>query len=373
MQSERPRAARRSPTELMWDALFFSVVILLLCLFAVAVFPALGAPRLPPPKVVAGLDRMMQQDNLRGVTLIVFRGGFELYRIDAGDIDPEAEISIASASKWMAAALVMTIVDEGKLSLDEPIRKKMPVFSGEAGEITLRQILSYTSGQGSLQGLVDIRQDPMISLADSAKAIAALPLKDRPGKVFRYGSPAFQVAGALAEQVTGESWSQLFAERISRPIGLQHTTWSNPLWPELQPPDVHNPNLQSGVVTTAEDYGKFLTMLASGGTFNGHRILSENSIREMERAQTLKSKIGFEPIGAKRKAQYALGNWCERVEPDRTCSIVSSPGAFGAYPWIDRRHDLYGLFFTRSRLLDIEDDIQTVRRAIVQAGACDGC
>jgi hypothetical protein len=99
MQSERPRAARRSPTELIWDALFFSLVIILLCLFALAVFPAFGAPRLPPPKVVAGLDRMIRQGDLRGgVTLIVFRDGLQLYPIDAGGIDPEATISICLES-----------------------------------------------------------------------------------------------------------------------------------------------------------------------------------------------------------------------------------------------------------------------------------
>jgi CubicO group peptidase (beta-lactamase class C family) len=371
MQPDRPRAAKRPPTEFLWDALFFSLIILLLCLFAAAIFPALGAPRPPPPKVMADLDRLIRQPGITGgATLIVFREGRQLYRIDAGGIGRDAQLPVASASKWMAAALVMTVVDEGKLSLDEPIGKRLPAFTGAAGKITLRQILSYTSGQGSLQGLVDIRQDPRISLADSAEAIAALPLKDTPGKVFRYGSPAFQVAGALAEQATGKSWSQLFEERIGRPLGLQRTFWGNPLWPELSPLEIHNPNLQGGVVTTAEDYGKFLTMLASGGKYDGQRILSENSIREMERAQTFDSRIVFEPAGVKRKMQYALGNWCERVEPDRACSVVSSPGVFGTYPWIDRRHDLYGLLFMRSRRLsEIENEIQSVRGSILQADA----
>lgn len=370
MQPDHPRAAKRSPTELIWSALFLSLILLVLCLVVVAILPAFGAPRPPPPNVVAALDRLIQHAEITsGATLIVFRDGRELYRIDAGGIDPDAQIPVASASKWMAAALVMTIVDEGKLSLDEPIGKRLPEFTGAAGRITLRQILSYTSGQGGLPGLVDIRQDPTISLADSAKAIAALPLKDAPGKVFRYGSPAFQVAGALAEQATGQSWSQLFEERIGRPLGLRRTFWSNPLWPELSPSDIHNPNLQGGLVTTAEDYGKFLTMLASNGEYHGHRIISENSIEQMERAQTLESRIAFEPASARRKMQYALGNWCERVEPDRACSVTSSPGAFGTYPWIDRRHDLYGLLLMHSRLSGIESEIQRVRRAILQAAA----
>jgi CubicO group peptidase (beta-lactamase class C family) len=369
MQPDRPRAAKRSSTDFLWDVLFFSLVLVLLCLFAAAIFPALGAARPPPPKVVADLDRLIEQAGITGgATLIVFRHGRELYRIDAGGIDHDAQLPVASASKWMAAALVMTVVDDGKLSLDEPIGERLPAVTGAAGKITLRQILSYTSGQGGLQGLVDIRQDPRISLAESAEAIAALPLEDLPGKVFRYGGPAFQVAGALAERATGKSWSQLFEERLGRPLGLEHTSWSNPLWPDLSPMVVHNPNLQGGLVTTAEDYGKFLTMLATGGKYNGQRILSEKSLSEMERAQTLDSRIAFAPSGVKGKLQYALGNWCERVEPDRVCSVVSSPGLFGTYPWIDRRHDLYGLFFMRSRRLsEMENDIQAVRRSVLQA------
>ena len=71
--------------------------------------------------------------------------------------------------------------------------------------------------------------------------------------------------------------------------------------------------------------------------------------------------------------QYALGNWCERVEFDQVCSVVSSPGLFGTYPWIDRRHDLYGLFFMRSRRLsENENNIRAVRRSILQADARTG-
>jgi CubicO group peptidase (beta-lactamase class C family) len=208
-----------------------------------------------------------------------------------------------------------------------------------------------------------------MSIADAANEIAARPLQDRPGQVFRYGSPAFQVAGALAEQATGTSWARLFETRIARPLGLQHTSWGSPLWPQLAPSDIRNPNLQGGLVTTAEEYGRFLTMLASGGVYEGRRLLSETAIKDMERVQTAHARPGFKPAGAKTWVQYALGNWCERIEPDQSCGVVSSPGAFGAYPWIDRRHGLYGLFFMHRRLPAVEKDIQSIRRLIVRADA----
>jgi CubicO group peptidase (beta-lactamase class C family) len=131
---------------------------------------------------------------------------------------------------------------------------------------------------------------------------------------------------------------------------------------------VHNPNLQGGAMTTADDYGRFLTMLAAGGIYQGHRILSAQSVAVMETAQTRGISKGFVPPGvAGAKLEYALGNWCESVEADGECSMVSSPGALGTYPWIDRKSGLYGIFLMRRRLPLVEKDIQEARRIIVRS------
>jgi len=352
------------------SSFFWNVILLLLAtgfLLAAAFFPywANAATLAAPPAVEKKLARMVQDDGVKGITLLVFRRGALLYRLDEGDIAPDARLPVASASKWMAAALVMTLVDDGKLSLDEPIGRRLPDFTGEAGTITLRQLLSFTSGQGSLRGFVDLRQDPRMSMRESAHLIAQIPLQDRPGTIFKYGSPALQVAGALAEQATGKSWSQLFDERLAGPLGLRHTVWGNPLWPNVAPADARNPNLQGGVVTTAEDYGKFLTMLASQGLYRGKRILSAKAVDTMESVQTKGLPMAFIPQGgAGQNLQYALGNWCGAVAEDGACMLVASPGAFGTYPWIDRRNDIYGLFFTRSRLPRVEKDIVETRHLI---------
>jgi len=150
-----------------------------------------------------------------GVSLLVYREGTLLYRLDRGDLAPDARLPVASASKWMTAALVMTVVDEGLLSLDEPIGRRLPEFQGPSGEITLRQLLSYTAGQGGLLGMSDLLQDSRLTLSESAARIARRSQVDPPGAVFRYGGPSHQVAGALVEQATGRRWADLFAERIS--------------------------------------------------------------------------------------------------------------------------------------------------------------
>src|ERR1700754_4607540 len=174
-------------TALFWN-IFLTLIALGFLIGALIVpFVAHAASVAPPQALVNQLRKMTKEDGVPGVTVLVFLRGQMLYRVDQGDIARDAQLPIASASKWMAAALVMSVVDEGKLSLDEPIGKRLPEFTGEAGTGTLRQILSFASGQGSLRGLVDIRQDPGITLAESARQIAAIPLQDKPGSIFRYG------------------------------------------------------------------------------------------------------------------------------------------------------------------------------------------
>jgi len=359
---------------LLWNLLLISLAVA--CFIAAVFFPVIANAAIPvPPALVDRLRKMTRDDGVSGITVLVFMRGRLLYRVDQGEIAPDAQLPVASASKWMAAALVMKVVEEGKLSLDEPIGRRLPEFTGAAGGITLRQILSFTSGQGGLAGLTDVRQDPRISLADSARQIAARPLQDAPGTVFKYGSPALQIAGALVEQATGESWAQAFDDRIALPLGMTHTVWSNPFRPGVPPSEVHNPNLQGGVSTTAEDYGRFLTMLAQGGIYQDRAVLASASVAAMETVQTRGLKMAFAPTGGERDEhadlQYNLGNWCETADAKDGCIVASSPGALGTYPWIDRKNGLYGIFFMRKRLPLVEKDIQEARRIIERSAAAE--
>ena len=249
-----------------------------------------------------------------GVTAIVMRDGKLLYRMDVGKIGPDTQYPVASASKWMTAALVMKVVDDGKLSLDEPISKYLPEFQGEAGQVTLRQLLAQTSGQGSLKSLVDIRQDARLTLAQSAAEIAKRPLEDPPGKVFKYGGPGFQVAGAMVEAVTGRRWADLFDESIARPLGMTHTYWEHLPNRGVSPADTLNPLLQGGVVTTADDYLRFLTMLAQRGTYERPTDPVGGCGRGDGDGADLGQADGLPPA------------WCEEVHAIRTWQLVRDLG-----------------------------------------------
>lgn len=269
--------------------------------------------------------------------------------VNYGGMTTETQYPIASASKFFTVATVMALVDEGKLSLDQPISTWMPRITGEAGKLTLRQLLSQTSGlAGTLGEFYDLAQDHRMTLEQSAIEVTQRPLVSQPGEVFAYGGPGFQVAGAIVEAVTGKLWAQVFLEKIAAPLNMTHTYWTHLRLDsdeELPVSETLNPILQGGAVSTAKDYLHFLSMLAQGGVFGGKRILSEQSVNEMLSDQTANAKMT--PTGANvlANAHYGLGNWCEAWDEKGESLRNSSIGFFGVYPWLEKTNGRFGIIF----------------------------
>lgn len=285
---------------------------------------------------------------LPGLTVGYGAAGGPVVRMDVGQISSDTQYPIASASKWLTAAVVMTLVDEGKLSLDRPVRTWLPHVKGEGGNVTLRQLLSQTSGvAGGLGELYEMKQDHRMTLAQSAAEVLSRPLAYQPQTEFRYGAPGFQVAGAVVEAVTGQRWEDVFQARIARPLGMQQTYWTFMKFGTASPPvaETNNPTLQGGAVGTADDYLRFLRMLSQNGTFAGRQVLSPAAVAEMLTDQTAGAKMN--PTGAAllTDAHYSLGNWCETWDARKHCTRSSSIGAFGTYPWLDQATGRYGIVF----------------------------
>jgi CubicO group peptidase (beta-lactamase class C family) len=325
-------------------------------LAAVATASAATPPRADGPVAAADLPLAARQaaekivaESGSGVSIAAGIGAKRSIRSDFGTFDESTQIPIASASKWLTAATVMALVDEGKLSLDKPISTWLPEISGEAGKVTLRQLLSQTSGlAGSLAETYDLAQDHRMTLAQSAQEITGRPLAHARSEVFVYGGPGFQVAGAAVERVTGQRWSQVFDEKIGRPLGMQRTYWTHLKLDRSQQPDpaeTLNPVLQGGAVSTAEDYMRFLGMLAQGGRFGGRRILSPAAVDMMLSDQTARARMTPTGASALDNAHYALGNWCETWDRAGRCLRSSSIGAFGVYPWVERKSGRYGIVY----------------------------
>lgn len=288
------------------------------------------------------------QKGAPGITVAYGRVGGPTVRMDAGQIASDTQYPIASASKWLVAAVVMTLVDDGKLSLDKPISTWLPKIKGDGSALTLRQLLSQTSGiAGGLGELYELKQDHRLTLAESAAEVLARPLTNTPGAEFKYGAPGFQVAGAVVEAVTGQRWEEAFQQRIARPLGMNHTHWTFLALggPPKPLAETRNPTLQGGAVSTADDYMRFLRMLAQKGSHEGRQVLSAAAVTEMLMDQTVNAKM--HPTGAAMltDAHYSLGNWCETWGPQRQCTRSSSIGAFGTYPWLDQTTGRYGIVF----------------------------
>jgi CubicO group peptidase (beta-lactamase class C family) len=285
-----------------------------------------------------------------GVTVMVGRKNQVLSNVTVGDLGSSVQRPIASASKWLTAAVVLQLVGEGKLSLDKPISTWLPDSPPAAGAITLRQLLSQTSGLGP--GGAEMAQDHRITLVDSVKAITSNPPATAPGSTFVYGGPGFQVAGAVVEAVTGQPWATVFQARIAGPLGMTQTQWthfSRDLDAQFPIAETRNPVLQGGAIATAQDYMRFLAMLAAGGKYEGRQILSPEAVAFLLSDQTASAKRTPSGVAMLDQAHYALGNWCEAPDGAGGCGRNSSLGAWGVYPWIDRASGLYGMVFFYER------------------------
>lgn len=254
---------------------------------------------------------------------------------DFSDYTATTRQQIASCSKWLSAALVMTFVDERKLKLSDTVGKYLPVLlkSGK-GNITISECLSHMTGiksPGLKENLSDIRQTN--SMDEAVRMIAALPMDGEHGKVFRYSNTGLQIAGAVIEKISGKNFETLFSERIAKPLDMKNTDFGKG--------KVALP--AGGASSTPNDYMNFLTMIVNKGMFNGKRILSENSVNQMQinRVTGEVNKV-YAPAEAGNFG-YGYGEWVmENSIDNKPGNAVTSPGLFGSYPWIDNQKKTAG-------------------------------
>lgn len=290
------------------------------------------------PATFADVDASMQarsaDDELPAVVTVVRGDGSVAFDRTYGGADPTARIRIASASKWLTAALVMTFVDAGDLALDDPVSRWLPAFATEdKATITMRQLLSHTSGIGS-NGCIWERATTMAACVDE---IAGDPLIDRPGERFHYGNTSFQVAARVVEVIGDRPFSELFQERVAAPLGFTATRFD-----EGEP--TANPTPAASGESSAADYLRFVAMLFHRGTVDGRPFLRPESVAELLHDQTVghqnEADGAVQITGVPR---YGLGCWLDRTDGAHDALLASGSGSLGAYPFVDREHDAYGV------------------------------
>ena len=295
-------------------------------------------------KVVSSLNAV----GLPGASLLVVHDGRLVEQEAWLDYTLDTRVLIASGSKWLSAATIMTLVDEGRLALDTPISTYLPRQlpdgkAANAATVTLRQLLSFTSGLAANEA-VPCADDPDTTLVDCAGQFLARGLVHPPGEAFRYGSQHLLVAAAVAEVVSGVPFAELFQQRIARPLGMTQTLFGQVGTGRTT--DVDHPFPAGGAASTLGDYGRFLEMLVHDGVApSGTRILSAGSIAQMQTNHTENVRFGSGSEFRRRtRGIYGLGEWIDWTYPDGSTMVLSSDGAFGFRPWIDKKNGLFGVY-----------------------------
>ncbi|MDD6211482.1 MAG: serine hydrolase [Bacteroidales bacterium] len=256
----------------------------------------------------------------------------------------------ASQTKAVVTAALMTLFEEGKFNLDDPVKKFIPEFENPqvfvslnddttfvsrpaSCDVTIRHLLSHSSGitygtswgnpwkaifeKADIPGVYSLKS---LTTQEVARRIGKMPLLHDPGTAFTYGLN-IDVAGALIEIISGEPLDRFMKERIFDPLGMKDTYFYLPeskvnrlvtLYTKSKGEDLKPciiPDFQkypysgaktwfsggAGLCGTIEDYARFCQMILNGGVFNGNRILGRKTVELMGKNNVgnLRGKNGF--------------------------------------------------------------------------------
>ena len=316
-----------------------------------------------------GLDQKLDasKKELGGaVVTLIYKDGKLIYQKSIGEFTAKTQAPIASCSKWLTAALVMSFVDQGKLSLDDKVSKYIPLFAKYSkGYITIRDCLSHLTGiqadPNILKQIMEHRS--FTSLEDEVIDFASKKeIQTNPGLEFRYSNIGLNIAGRIVEIVGKRGFDQLMQERITRPLLMRNTSFSSL--------DAVNPS--GGAVSTANDYMNFLVMILNKGMFNGKRILSEKSINDMQILRTNSSIIKLAPKIAEG-FNYGLGEWIQETDENGKATVVSCPGLFGTWPLVDNCRGYACIVFTNSLLRETKRGLYMDIKSLIDEQIPSAC
>jgi CubicO group peptidase (beta-lactamase class C family) len=316
---------------------------LTLTLLLSATLQAAEAP--PSTEVTVALKPYFDQYKLAGyIAIIADKTGKVHYKNITGFADVESKkpitedntFWIASMSKMFVGASIMMLVDEGKLTLDDPVTKFIPQLSNwmvidvkdashvllkpVAHPVTIRHVLSHTSG---LTGMSELQK---ITGADStplkARAIASVtgPLQWQPGEKYQYGNQGMNIAARIVEIASNMPYEQFLQTRFFDPLEMKETTF----WPSdeqiarlantyglnkqktgyakgavtflTRPLSDHQhryPEAAGGLFSTTHDIFRYGLLLANDGELEGKRYLSHAAMDELRKEQTGTTHVNY--------------------------------------------------------------------------------
>jgi CubicO group peptidase (beta-lactamase class C family) len=266
-----------------------------------------------------------------------------VFKKEMGELTAKSELPMAEASQWLTAALILKLVDEGRLSLDDKISTYLPIFEKYGKNyITLRHCLSHFTGIQAEPGVIGFFQKKKFaSLQEEVESFAKKEIQTNPGTEFRYNNMGPEIAGRVAEVVMKKNFDQLIKQKLLNPLGMSKTTFSTLDGSAVDP--------ATGARSIPNDYIKFLAMLLHNGRFNGKEILTEGAVKELRTIQTSPQVIKLTPK-AGNGLNYALGSWVlesENKEGSNLASALACPGIIANWPVVDWCRGYAFMVFTK--------------------------
>jgi CubicO group peptidase (beta-lactamase class C family)/acetyl esterase/lipase len=354
------------------------------------------------------MDRAMQAEidagHYAGISIMVARHGnlvrFRRYGYQTLEgrepLREDAIFRIASMTKPIIAAAMMTLYEEGKWQLDDPVTKFIPEFADLKvlkedklvpldRAMTVRHVMSTSAGFafGIPLGSTNPKLDEMYAAAglwsgtndEMIAKLAKLPLEAQPGTQFRYGLQQ-EVQGAIIRRITGEGLDAFLAQRIFQPLRMKDTGFGVPenqrdriaprytvdanlklvLAPDQSPfpavagtPAGVTPKMLlsiAGLYSTAQDYLRFAQMLANGGQLDGVRVLAPSSVKLMTSNQLADGvQVHFDQPFASVGYGMNLGIVLDPARADFNGGGLGAGsfywgGVHGTWFWVDPVNDL---------------------------------
>jgi len=348
------------------------------------------------------LQAHIDRGRIPGAVVVLARAGqVEMFQA-LGLQDPQAAkpmkadaiFRIYSMTKPLVSLATLMLAEEGAVALGDPVSKYLPEFAktqvaieqdGQIvrtepvrREMTVHDLLRHTAGltYEFLGSNAVQRAYEAVTITDRTrsnmafcKVLADLPLQDQPGSCWQY-SRATDVLGAVVEAASGQALGRHLRERIFEPLGMTDTVFAVPRqdWQRLAEPFATDPDSGNpvtmldaredaafesgggGLMSTAEDYLRFLQLMRNRGSFNGMRLASRKTIEWM----TSDHLGGTAAKGDLLLPGYGFGlGFAVRTHP----GLAPQPGSVGQYFWsgiggtsffVDPAEDIFAMLLTQA-------------------------
>lgn len=265
---------------------------------------------------------------------IAYARGYGMANLELGvALSPQSVFDIGSTSKQFTAASVLLLARQGKLSLDDDIRKYIPELPSYGKTITIRHILTHTSGVRDYLTLWNLAgvDDADLTTDDDALALIVRQREPNfaPGEQWLYSNSGFFLASVIVKRVSGQSLAQFAEENIFRPLGMTHTRFNDDHMSMI-------PNRATGYAPRPG--GRFATAMSNFEQTGDGAV--QTSIEDLLRwdenfyrpivgdAEMLTSMQTNAVLNDGKKQTYALGLM---VDSYRGLRIVSHGGSWAGY------------------------------------------